>query len=64
MKGQGLALTELKVYDILGNEVATLVNEPKEPGYYEVEFNASAIMQAEFIFTDYRLVHLFSRKRC
>ncbi|MBK6914159.1 MAG: T9SS type A sorting domain-containing protein [Ignavibacteriales bacterium] len=29
----------LKVYDILGNEVATLVNEPQQPGTYEVEFN-------------------------
>ncbi len=28
----------LKVYDILGNEVATLVNEEKQPGVYEVEF--------------------------
>lgn len=28
----------LKVYDILGNEVTTLVNEFKEPGFYEVEF--------------------------
>jgi photosystem II stability/assembly factor-like uncharacterized protein len=30
---------QLKVYDILGNEVATLVNEEKEPGYYVVDFN-------------------------
>ncbi|HSW53720.1 MAG TPA: T9SS type A sorting domain-containing protein [Ignavibacteriaceae bacterium] len=30
----------LKVYDILGNEVATLVNEEKAPGSYEVEFSA------------------------
>jgi len=30
----------LKVYDVLGNEVATLVNEEKSPGTYEVEFNA------------------------
>jgi subtilisin family serine protease len=30
---------QLKVYDILGNEVATLVNEEKAPGVYEVEFN-------------------------
>jgi len=31
----------LKIYDILGNEVATLVNEYKSPGIYEIEFNAS-----------------------
>ncbi|MCJ7651497.1 MAG: T9SS type A sorting domain-containing protein, partial [Candidatus Lokiarchaeota archaeon] len=29
----------LKVYDILGNEIATLVNEEKPAGSYEVEFN-------------------------
>jgi hypothetical protein len=29
----------LKVYDILGNEIAILVNEEKQPGTYEVEFN-------------------------
>ncbi|MBK9098388.1 MAG: T9SS type A sorting domain-containing protein [bacterium] len=30
----------LSVYDILGNEVTTLVNEEKSAGTYEVEFNA------------------------
>ncbi len=30
----------LKVYDLLGREVATLVNEEKAPGNYEVTFNA------------------------
>jgi len=29
----------LKVYDILGNEIATLVNEEKTAGTYEVEFS-------------------------
>ena len=32
----------LKVYDILGNEVTTLVNEEKQPGVYEVEFSLSS----------------------
>ena len=32
----------LKVYDVLGNEVATLVNEYKPAGSYEVEFSASS----------------------
>ncbi len=29
----------LKVYDILGNEIATLINEELSPGEYEVEFS-------------------------
>jgi len=33
----------LKVYDVLGNEVATLVNEEKEPGIHTVQFNTSSI---------------------
>ena len=32
----------LKVYDILGNELATLVNAELSPGEYEVEFNATS----------------------
>ncbi|MCZ7614345.1 MAG: T9SS type A sorting domain-containing protein [Ignavibacteriaceae bacterium] len=36
-------LVTLKIYDILGNEVATLVNEEKPAGTYEVEFNTSSI---------------------
>lgn len=33
-------LVTLRVYNILGNEVATLVNEEKSTGTYEVEFNS------------------------
>lgn len=39
----GLALTVLKVYDVLGNEVATLVDEYKAAGNYEVDFNAEQL---------------------
>ncbi|RKY96880.1 MAG: hypothetical protein DRQ13_05430, partial [Ignavibacteriae bacterium] len=35
-----LRFTILKVYDVLGNEIATLVNEVKPPGEYEVDFNS------------------------
>jgi len=31
----------LKIYDVLGKEVATLVNEEKPSGHYEINFNAS-----------------------
>ena len=33
----------VKVYDVLGNEVATLVDEYKPAGSYEVEFNSSTL---------------------
>jgi hypothetical protein len=45
-----ISQVSLKVYDILGNEVVTLVNEQKEPGYYEVEFKASNIASGVYIY--------------
>jgi len=33
-------LVTLKIYDLLGREIVTLVNEPKQAGEYEVEFDA------------------------
>jgi hypothetical protein len=32
---------EMKVYDLLGREVAVLVNEMKQPGVYTIDFNAA-----------------------
>lgn len=43
----------LKVYDVLGNEVATLVNEYREAGSYEVEVDASSLASGMYI---YRIV--------
>jgi len=45
--GSGLAQTVLKVYDVLGNEVAALVNEEKPAGVYEVEFNVAQVSRPE-----------------
>jgi probable HAF family extracellular repeat protein len=40
--GTRLALSvQLKVYDVLGNEIATLVNEEKQAGVYEIQFNVA-----------------------
>ncbi len=40
----------LKVYDVLGNEIATLVNEEKEAGRYEVEFNAEKLTSGVYFY--------------
>lgn len=36
----GIQFVVLKVYDVLGREVATLVNETKQPGEYSVDWDA------------------------
>ncbi|MCB0747881.1 MAG: T9SS type A sorting domain-containing protein [Ignavibacteriae bacterium] len=41
----------LKVYDVLGREVKTLVNESKQPGTYEVKFDASQLSSGIYFYT-------------
>ncbi len=36
-----LGFVSLKVYDVLGNRIVTLVNEKKSPGAYSVKWDAS-----------------------
>ena len=48
-RGEGSVSVQLKVFDILGNEVVTLVNEEKEPGIYEVEFSATNLASGIYI---------------
>ncbi len=43
-------LVTIKVFDILGNEVALLVNEEKSPGNYKVNFNASKFASGVYIY--------------
>lgn len=40
----------LKVFDVLGNEVAVLVNESKSPGTYSVNFNAANISSGVYLY--------------
>ncbi len=42
-EGHRERLVTLKVYDILGSEVATLVNEYQRPGKYSVQFNVETL---------------------
>jgi hypothetical protein len=43
-------LVTLKVYDVLGNEVATLVNEEKPAGTYEIEFSADGLASGMYLY--------------
>jgi hypothetical protein len=47
----GVSWVTLKVYDILGNEVATLVNEEKTAGNYEIKFDASEKSSGMYFYT-------------
>ena len=44
------ASVQLKVYDVLGREAATLVNETKKPGEYEIEFNAATLPSGVYFY--------------
>jgi len=40
----------IKVYDMLGNEVATLENDEKEAGYYEINFDAKGFASGVYFY--------------
>ena len=44
------SFVKIKLYDILGNEVATLLNEEMPAGIYEVEFNASKLSSGVYFY--------------
>ena len=45
-----LSNVTLKVYDVLGNEIASPVNEEKPSGSYEVEFNATILSSGIYFY--------------
>jgi len=44
------ATTTLKVYDMMGREVATLVNESLAPGAYNVKFDAKSLSSGTYVY--------------
>ena len=44
------SFVSIKVYDIIGNEVAMLVNETKSAGKYDVEFNADKLPSGIYVY--------------
>ena len=46
----GVVDTKLVVYDLLGKEVATLVNKQQAPGNYKVVFNASNLPSGLYLY--------------
>ncbi len=50
VKGSGYGVVTLKVCDILGRDVAVLVNEKKVPGSYEVKFDGSHLSSGVYFY--------------
>jgi beta-1,2-mannobiose phosphorylase / 1,2-beta-oligomannan phosphorylase len=46
----GISEVKITVYDLLGREVAVLVNERKQPGSYEVSFDASGLASGVYMY--------------
>jgi subtilisin-like proprotein convertase family protein len=47
---RGVGLVSLKIYDITGREVQTLVNEELQPGTYEVTFDGSLLTSGVYFY--------------
>jgi hypothetical protein len=44
------SIVTLKLYDVLGNEIQTLVNEEKSIGIYEIEFDATELSSSIYFY--------------
>ena len=50
VSGLGSSLVRLSVYDLLGREVAVLVNEKREAGVHEVKFDGSNLASGVYFY--------------
>jgi hypothetical protein len=48
--GGDLRFTILKVYDVLGNEITTLINEELSAGEYKIEFNGNGLTSGIYFY--------------
>ncbi len=53
------ANVKMKIYDLLGREVAEIVNEFKEAGYYKIDFNGENLSSGIYI---YRIISIIGEK--
>jgi len=51
---------ELKLFDVLGREIVTIVNGEQDAGYYEIEFNASNLPTGIYFYKIKAVDHLSS----
>ena len=50
VENQNLAFVKLRIFDILGREVKTLVKKEQSPGIYKVPFDASQLASGTYIY--------------
>ena len=43
-------LVTIKVFDILGREVATLLNEERQPGRYQIHFDGTKLASGIYVY--------------
>jgi hypothetical protein len=43
-------MVSIKVFDILGRQIDVLMNEVKDPGYYEINFNAETLPSGTYLY--------------
>ncbi len=55
-------LVSLKVFDLLGNEIAVLVNEEKAPGVYKIRFNGNKLSSGTYFYVLQQGENILSKK--